>query len=130
MGSTINSEQSDERVIRRHAAYYIQGGDTVFRVRKSVITIVFCRVPLAKTMILRQVEDTLFKVHGYFFTRGSTFFHSKLRHPPPPGEFRGVSDVHPLVLEDIRKLDFERFLWVFYSPCVHSLCASPPLNNR
>ena len=125
VGSTINSEQSDERVIRRHAEYYIQGGDTVFRVRKFVITIVFCRVPLANTMMLRQVEDTLFRVHGHFFTRGgSAFFHSKLRHPPPPREFpKGVSDAHPLVLEDIRKVDFERLLWVFYNPCVHSFCA-------
>jgi len=63
------------------------------------------------------VEDTLFRVHRYFFTRESAFFRSKLPHPPPPGEFtKGSSDTQPLVLEDTLQVDFERFLWVFYNP--------------
>jgi hypothetical protein len=63
------------------------------------------------------VEDTLFRVHRYFFTRDSAFFRNKLPHPPPPGEFtKGTSDNHPLVLEDALQVDFERFLWVFYNP--------------
>ena len=126
MGSTINSNQSNQfvRVVRRHAQYYIQGGDVVFRVRRSVISFVFCRVP--NTMIRRQVEDTLFRVHRYFFTRVSTFFHRKLRHPPflQVGEFtEGSSEVHPVVLKHTLAVDFERFLWLFYTPCVHSFYA-------
>lgn len=37
--------------------------------------------------------------------------------PMSPGSTRqGASDADPLVLEDIRPEDFERFLWVFYNP--------------
>jgi hypothetical protein len=65
------------------------------------------------------VEDTLFRVHRYFFTRESAFFRNKLPHPPPPGEFtKGTSDTQPFVLEDTLHVDFERFLWVFYNPWV------------
>jgi len=93
MDSTANSKQGNQRIIR-HADYYIHGGDIIFR-----------------------VEDTLFRVHRFFFTRESAFFRSKLPHPPPPGEFtKGSSDVHPLVLEGTLEADFERFLWVFYNP--------------
>ncbi|KAI0300450.1 hypothetical protein B0F90DRAFT_1629697 [Multifurca ochricompacta] len=93
MNSTTGTNQNSERVVR-HAEYYIHGGDVIFR-----------------------VENTLFRVHRYFFTRDSAFFRDKLPHPPPPGEFtKGSSDSNPLVLEDTHKVDFERFLWVFYNP--------------
>jgi len=123
MDSTIISKQStgSQRIVR-HPEYYIHGGDIIFRVRGSVISIVFRRIP---TVMRRQVEDTLFRVHRYFFIRESAFFRSKLPHPPPPGEFtKGSSDVHPLVLEDTLEVEFERFLWVFYNPYVHSFYAS------
>jgi len=93
MDSTANQKQGSQRVVR-HAEYYIQSGDIIFR-----------------------VEDTLFRVHRYFFTRESAFFRNKLPHPPPPGEFtKGTSDNQPFVLEDTLHVDFERFLWVFYNP--------------
>jgi hypothetical protein len=74
-------------------------------------------------MIYLQVENILFRVHRYFFTRDSAFFRDKLPHPPPPGEFtKGSSDGNPFVLEDTLRIDFERLLWVFYNPFVlHSL---------
>jgi hypothetical protein len=85
--------QNNQRVVR-HAEYYIHGGDVIFR-----------------------VDNNLFRVHRYFFTRDSAFFRHELPHPPPPGEFtKGSSDNNPLVLEDITIVDFERFLWVFYNP--------------
>jgi hypothetical protein len=63
------------------------------------------------------VENTLFRVHRYFFTRDSAFFRTKLPHPPAPGEVtKGTADNNPLVLEDALQVDFERFLWVFYNP--------------
>ncbi|KAH9966274.1 hypothetical protein BJV74DRAFT_785522 [Russula compacta] len=93
MDSTINHKQGSQRIVR-HPEYYIHGGDIIFR-----------------------VEDTLFRVHRYFFTRESAFFRTKLPHPPPPGEFtKGSSDNQPLFLEDTLQVDFERFLWVFYNP--------------
>ena len=126
MDSTITSKQSGQRIVR-HPEYYIHGGDIIFRVCGSVMSIMFCQTPI---LINQQVEDTLFRVHRYFFTRESPFFRSKLPHPPPPGEFtKGSSDTQPLVLEDTLQVDFERFLWVFYNPCVHSFYASLILNN-
>ncbi len=65
------------------------------------------------------MENSLFRVHRYFFTRDSSIFLEKLPHPPPPGEFsKGASDNNPLVLEDTLKVDFERLLWVFYNEYV------------
>jgi len=67
-----------------------------------------------------------------FFTRDSAVFRRKLPHPPPPGEFtKGSSDNYPLVLEDALQIDFERFLWVFYNPCVYlQFVRFSPLNNE
>jgi len=63
------------------------------------------------------VEDTLFRIHRYFLRRESTHFRNKIPHPSPPGDsLEGSSDNHPLILEDASKVDFERFLWVFYNP--------------
>ncbi|KAH9965391.1 hypothetical protein BC827DRAFT_1119379, partial [Russula dissimulans] len=82
-----------ERVVR-NTEYYLQGGDVVFR-----------------------VENHLFRVHRYFFTRDSSSFREKLPHPPPPGEFtKGSSDSNPFILEETFIVDFERLLWVFYNP--------------
>ena len=65
----------------------------------------------------QQVEDTLFRIHRYFLTRDSAYFRTQLPHPPSPGDsFKGSSDNNPLVLEGALKVDFERFLWVFYNP--------------
>jgi len=62
------------------------------------------------------VENTLYRVHRYFFTRDSAYFLDKLPHPPPPGEFnKGSSDNNPFPLEDALKVDFECLLWVFYN---------------
>ena len=72
------------------------------------------------------MENNLYRVHRYFFTRDSTFFLEKLPHPPPPGEFsKGTSDNNPFVLEDTLKVDFERLLWVFYNE--HVLHSSFPM---
>ncbi|KAH9067765.1 hypothetical protein EDB87DRAFT_37252 [Lactarius vividus] len=80
--------------IPRHELYYIHGGDVVF-----------------------NVDNTLFRVHRYFFIRDSLWFQNKLPYPLPPGEItEGSSDNFPLTLVDISKIEFEHFLWVFYNP--------------
>ncbi|KAF8483647.1 hypothetical protein DFH94DRAFT_690122 [Russula ochroleuca] len=77
-----------------HGEYYITGADLIVR-----------------------VQDTLFRIHRYFFLRESAHFRSKLPHAPSPGDsHKGSSDNNPLVLDDALKVDFERFLWVFYNP--------------
>ena len=66
-----------------------------------------------------QVENFIFRVHRFFFTRDSSFFREKLPHPPPPGEFsKGSSDNNPFILEDTLRIDFEHLLWVFYNEYV------------
>jgi len=93
MTSAVSPNPTNDRVVR-HVDYYITGGDVVFR-----------------------VENMLYRVHRYFFTRDSAFFREKLPHPPPPGEFtKGSSDSNPFILEDTLKIDFERLLWIFYNP--------------
>ncbi|KAF6741282.1 hypothetical protein DFP72DRAFT_292661 [Ephemerocybe angulata] len=82
------------RSLTRHQTYYIPSADLSF--------------------LLGHVQ---FRVHRYFFERESAFFRGKLTMPMSPGSTRqGASDADPLVLEDIRPEDFERFLWVFYNP--------------
>ena len=66
-----------------------------------------------------QVQSYLFRVHRYFFERESPFFREKLGIPAAAGQTaRGSSDTNPFPLDDIRAEDFEKFLWVFYNPCV------------
>jgi len=60
--------------------------------------------------------DTLFRVHGYFFSRDSPIFHSKL-NPVSPGETKeGTTPDLPVILEGITAHEFEILLWVFYNP--------------
>jgi len=85
---------SSADIASQHGQYYITGADLVVR-----------------------VEDTLFRIHRYFFIRDSAYFRSKLPHSPSPGDStKGSSDSNPWVLDDALKVDFERFLWVFYNP--------------
>ena len=71
------------------------------------------------------MENNLFRVHRYFFTRDSPFFLDKLPHPPPPGEFsKGASDNNPFILENTLKVDFEHLLWVFYNEYVRNFSFS------
>ncbi|TFY83635.1 hypothetical protein EWM64_g377 [Hericium alpestre] len=82
------------RCQRRHAEYYLETGDIIFR-----------------------VEETLFRVHKYFFLRESEEFRKGLPQPPLPGQkVRGASDDNPFPLDDVYSDDFARFLWVFYNP--------------
>lgn len=60
-------------------------------------------------------EDTLFRVHGYFFSRDSPIFHSRL-NPVSPGQTREGTTDSPVVLDGITSREFEILLWVFYNP--------------
>ena len=97
-----------------HSQYYITGADLIVCVRAFPIEY---RVIALSEAESQQVEDKLFRIHRYFLTRESAYFRAKLPHPPSPGDSsKGSSDDNPLVLEDTLKVDFERFLWVFYNP--------------
>jgi hypothetical protein len=61
-------------------------------------------------------QKTLFRVHGYFFSRESSVF-SRTIDPASPGHVReGKTDSDPIILEDVSPEEFEKFLWVFYNP--------------
>ncbi|KDR75465.1 hypothetical protein GALMADRAFT_140117 [Galerina marginata CBS 339.88] len=80
-------------LLNRHPDYYIDAGDL---------------------HVLAQ--RTLFRVHGYFFSRESPIFSRKL-NPASPGDVReGTTDNDPVVLEDVSPAEFEKLLWVFYNP--------------
>jgi hypothetical protein len=59
--------------------------------------------------------ETLFRVHGYFFSRDSPIFHTKL-NPVSPGQTKEGTTDSPVVLEGITAHEFEILLWVFYNP--------------
>ena len=63
-----------------------------------------------------QAGNTLFRVHGYFFSRDSPVFSTKL-NPVSPGQVReGTTADLPVVLDGITAEEFEILLWVFYNP--------------
>ncbi|OCB85797.1 hypothetical protein A7U60_g7149 [Sanghuangporus baumii] len=117
MESNSGSIQATNQVLRnkRHDTYYIPSGDVVF-----------------------QVEDTLFRVHRYFFERESALFRDMLSLPAPiqqPSngtqgqqqaafQREGTSDENPIRLPQVSKEEFRLFLWVFYNP-THSEYDAP-----
>ncbi|CCM02956.1 uncharacterized protein FIBRA_05071 [Fibroporia radiculosa] len=77
---------------RRHDRFYFDDGTVVF-----------------------LVDNVLFKVHRYFLEHKSEVFQTMFMLRPPEGqEVEGESAGHPIILEDTRAIDFERFLTVFY----------------
>ena len=82
-------------VIRNHITYYLPRGDLFIR-----------------------VENKLFRVHSYFFTRESQDWRNLLGRTN-----RGRTAADPIVLDDDFSLhprattaSFAHFLWVFYNP--------------
>jgi hypothetical protein len=73
-----------------------------------------------------RVEDHIFRVHKYFFTRGSSHFRrlfepSRFLVQDPPGS----SESNPIILEDISSSAFACFLSVFYNPKYSVYDATP-----
>ncbi|KAI0027589.1 hypothetical protein K488DRAFT_90693 [Vararia minispora EC-137] len=84
---------SAERPLR-HKQLYLQGGDVVFR-----------------------VDNLLFRLHSYFFTRESAHFRDLLLHTSSFGdEVKSSSDDCPIILENCTPSEFTTFCWVFYNP--------------
>ncbi|KAH9915424.1 uncharacterized protein B0H18DRAFT_274167 [Fomitopsis serialis] len=88
--SYFNASASITR--KRHERFYLSDGNVIF-----------------------QAEDTLFKIHRYFFLQGSKVFEDMFSLPSPPGEdYEGGSDDRPVYLEGTTSLDLARFLTIFY----------------
>ncbi|KAJ3733684.1 hypothetical protein DFJ43DRAFT_994480, partial [Lentinula guzmanii] len=56
------------------------------------------------------VENSLFKVHHYFFERESPKFQEMLTRPPPTGQSSYGSLTNPVVL-DVTSEEFQQLLW-------------------
>ncbi|KAI9441492.1 hypothetical protein H4582DRAFT_2073669 [Lactarius indigo] len=89
--------------VTRHRSYFIHEADVTFR-----------------------VEDYVFRVHKYFFTRESSHFRrlfepSQFLVQDPPGS----SEENPIILEGISSDAFACFLWVFYNPKYSIYDATP-----
>lgn len=85
-------DNSCETGVKRHPVYYFEDGNVIF-----------------------LVEETLFKIHRFFFVRDSVIFRSMFTLPPGEGKVvEGLTDDHPITLMGVKALDFERLLWVFY----------------
>lgn len=83
-----NSTQDGNPLAHHHPEYYLGDGNITF-----------------------IVENTLFRIHRYFFERESEdFIQSFANHQD------GTSDEGPFRLEGITSNDFATFLWVWYSP--------------
>ncbi|KAF5365925.1 hypothetical protein D9758_006684 [Tetrapyrgos nigripes] len=77
---------------RRHPRFYFPDGNVLF-----------------------LVENTIYKVHRYFFQRDSAIFDAMFTLPSPPGESpEGESDENPICLHGISSQDFDRLLSILY----------------
>ncbi|KAH9965395.1 hypothetical protein BC827DRAFT_854080 [Russula dissimulans] len=93
MPTSHNSSSVSPPLGRPHKEYFIAEADTTFK-----------------------VENTLFKVHKYFFVRESPYFEKLFRHPAPPcNDPPGLSETNPVVLKDITSEAFAGLLGVFYN---------------
>ncbi|KDQ53599.1 hypothetical protein JAAARDRAFT_91085, partial [Jaapia argillacea MUCL 33604] len=68
-------------------------------------------------MVVFLVEDTLFRVHSFFFKRDSEYFRTLLSQHGPS------SETYPIKLDGISVADFETFLGVLY-PTDFSKCTA------
>ncbi|KAG1810552.1 uncharacterized protein BJ212DRAFT_1278788 [Suillus subaureus] len=75
--------------VQHHPEFYLPGGNITF-----------------------LVENTLFRVHRFFFERESQVFIRKLAQAPQDG----TSDDSAFRVEDVTSDDFATLLWVWYSP--------------
>jgi hypothetical protein len=64
-----------------------------------------------------QVEEMLFRVHSYFFVRDSPYFQDLLVIQSKDGAV-ATEDMLIRLDNDVKSVDFERFLSILYPPCV------------
>ena len=101
--------------------YYLLDAVLYFQVRPSSHRA--CEHCLSS--LLLQVEQTIFRVHGYFFTRESPKFRERMAgvECARSGAHDGTTDRTAVPVKDISAEDFSKFLWIFYDPYVSSTIA-------
>lgn len=86
----MNSSQDRLARVINHKDYYLRGGDM------NVL-----------------IGNHLYRIHSYFFYRESLVWRQMLGESGD-GE-HGTTDA-PVILDDVKSEDFDRFLWVIYNP--------------
>ncbi|KAJ3753976.1 hypothetical protein EV360DRAFT_52505 [Lentinula raphanica] len=107
-----NNQHSESTPIsKKHTRFYFPDGNVLFRV--SHYFLVECS--LYAHSLESQVEDTLYRIHKYFFQRDSPVFGAMFSLPVPNGEQpEGDVDGRPIHLDGIQCVDFDRLLSVMY----------------
>ncbi|KAF9479078.1 hypothetical protein BDN70DRAFT_710849 [Pholiota conissans] len=89
----MSSSQCPNKQPERHGEYYIPSGD-----------------------FFLLVDNTLFRVHAYFFDRDSEKFRKILGCAVAPNQIRiGSSDSKPFPVKNSSPAEFAKFLWMFYN---------------
>lgn len=92
MPDPVTSGDISVSIPPHHPQYYLPGGD------------------------LHVIAGSMhFRVHGYFFSRDSNLFNTKL-NPASPGQPKEGTNDSPVVLDGVSSSEFEKLLWVFYNP--------------
>lgn len=96
-----------------HAEYYLPDGDLHFQVQ----LISAFRILL---IIFHQVEQTIFRVHSYFFTRESPQFRERMAGAEcaRSSAHDGRTDQTAIPVKNTSVEDFSQLLWIFYNSCV------------
>ncbi|KAL1723242.1 hypothetical protein EV715DRAFT_269869 [Schizophyllum commune] len=86
------ASNKDSDAPSRSEEYYVEGGDVVV-----------------------QVENTLFRLHGFHLKRATTFFEDFFTTIVWDAQSRlGQDDGSPLVIDKFKAKDFEALMWFFY----------------
>jgi len=78
--------------MKRHEEYYLRDGNVCF-----------------------VVENTVFRLHRYFFEKESDYFRDRLG-PSSQGDSEDGSPDSPFIIHGIKSDDFAQFVWVWYNP--------------
>ncbi|KAJ1305369.1 hypothetical protein OPQ81_000384 [Rhizoctonia solani] len=84
-------------------------------INKPVATKRHSKFYFDNTLIVMQVEDTLFNVHKYQLLKSETFSDMFAMPKKTDRESEGTSPESPIVLEGVRASDFEALLTVLYA---------------
>jgi len=100
-----------------HPDYYLPNGDLHFQVQIISAALIECHLSL------HQVEQTIFRVHSYFFTRESPRFREQMAgiECARTSSHDGRTDHTAIPVKNTSVEEFSQFLWIFYDPYVRIL---------
>jgi len=103
-----------------HPDYYLPNGDLHFQVQ-LISAFIECYLSL------HQVEQTIFRVHSYLFTRESPRFRERMAgiECARTSSHNGRTDHTAIPVKNTSVEEFSQFLWIFYDPYVAHIVNGP-----